>query len=32
MESGQSFIALFSRRADKVFVEVLQKWRSQLSR
>jgi hypothetical protein len=32
MESGQSFVALFSQRADKVFVETLQKWRMQILR
>jgi inner membrane protein len=30
VKNGESFIALFNRRADKVFVSVLQKWRSQL--
>jgi inner membrane protein len=28
---GESFIGVFNRRADKVFVSVLQKWRLQLS-
>jgi hypothetical protein len=29
---GESFVGVFNRRADKVFVGVLQKWRSQLGR
>jgi len=30
VKMGDSFVGVFNRRADKVFVEVLQKWRSQL--
>jgi hypothetical protein len=29
VKNGESFVALFNRRADKVFVSVLQKWRAQ---
>jgi inner membrane protein len=31
VKMGDSFVGVFNRRADEVFVRVLQKWRSQLS-